>query len=101
MIKLIWTLIVLNLMAIILHNIFIVSGAFPRERYDFGAHATVVTCILVSIYTLRNMHSIKWFGTSVESGHPANVTVSKVFALLCLVPAVFINLYPIVIWSET
>jgi hypothetical protein len=98
MIRLNWILIVFNLFMLALINVLILFSVFERNDYDFGANALVVTCILCSIYTLKNMHSIKWFGKAVESGHTSNLTISKIFSLVCLIPAFFMNLHPFLEW---
>lgn len=79
----------------LLINVCIQFNVFDRKDYDFGANALVLTCIFASIYTLRNMNTTKWFGSSVEGGHAANITISKIFGLVCLIPALFMNIHPL------
>lgn len=99
MIKLNWILILLNLLLLILINIFIQFGIFQRGDYDLGANAVVVFCLAVSVYTLRNIYTTKWFGRSVAGDHPSNVTISKIFGFVCLIPALFMNIHPFLNWA--
>ncbi len=86
----------INLILFFLSNILILMKVLNRKDFDFGANALVVLCLAASIYTQLNPGKVKWFGDSLDSDHGANIIVSRIFALIFLIPAFFMNLNPYV-----
>jgi len=88
----------LNLFLLIGYNFAIQLGLVQRVDYDFGANMVVLTCVTISAYILRHASSIRWLGSQVETGHTSGIILSKAFSLICLIPACFMNMHPILRW---
>ena len=85
-------LIILSLIAI---NILMACGYVNRGDFGIGSNLAVMTFLGISVYALRSGHNIKWFGNSLELGHPVNLIMSDIFSLAALVPAIIIVIGPL------
>ena len=92
--KINWVAIGINIVLFLLSNLLILMKVIDRKNYDFGANVLVMFCLFLSIYTQLNPEKIKWFENQLEGTHTASMTISRIFGLILLVPAFFMNIHP-------
>lgn len=78
---------------VVLNNALVVVGFFTRQDVSYSLQMTIVFITISCIYIYRST-DIQWFGKLLDSGHDANLVISKIAAIICILPAVLFSLNP-------
>jgi len=90
------TLFVFNVLVGLINAVFHYSKIYTPNLFGVSIQLVVLFFTLSALYIYKNPSRTKWLGDKLEASSGANITISYVFSVICLLPACIFNLYPLV-----
>lgn len=85
-----------NVLVGLINSVLHYSKIYTPNLFGISIQLVVLFSVLSGAYLYKNPDRTKWLGDKLDGNSEANIIISYVFSIICLLPACIFNLYPIV-----